>query len=255
MGMALAQTETYSISGRLGDSEDGSPVIGAVVMLKSIKDTTDIYGATTGTDGRYVIKEIPRGFYRLQTQSLGYKPFTRVFRVTTSADIGNIGLAPDAKLLEEVEIEAEVIPVETRGDSTIYSADAFKVNPDASAADLVAKMPGIRVTDAGVEANGETVQQVLVDGKRFFGQDPLLALNTIPAEVVNKVEVFDQQSERAQLTGVDDGNTTKTMNVVTKEDKRNGMFGRFQAGIGTDDRHRLEGNFNQRSGTKQFTIS
>ncbi len=254
MGMSFAQTQNLAISGRLADSEDGSPVIGAVVMMISIKDSTDVYGATTGTDGRFVVKDLPRSFYRLKTRSLGYKEFTRVFRVTTSADIGNITLAPDAKLLDEIEVEAEVIPVENRGDTTLYNADAFKVNPDASAADLVAKMPGIRITDQGVEAQGEAVQQVLLDGKRFFGQDPLLALNTIPAEVVNKVEVFDQQSERAQITGVDDGNTTKTMNVVTKEGKREGMFGKFQAGYGTDERHKVEGSFNQRSGDKQFTI-
>ncbi|MDH5597511.1 MAG: outer membrane beta-barrel family protein, partial [Cyclobacteriaceae bacterium] len=101
---------------------------------------------------------------------------------------------------------------------------------------------------------GETIQQVLLDGKRFFGQDPLLSLNTIPADVVKKIEVFDQQSEQSQLTGFNDGNTSKTMNVVTKEDRRNGKFGNFYGGYGTENLYKAGGNLNSFKGDTRITL-
>lgn len=249
---------TYSqdlkISGQLLDTKEKSAVLGANVLMVNIKDSTRSKFATTDAQGRFVIGQLERAFYKLRITSVGYKSVNRLFRLTESVDFGTLGIEADTIMLADVKIEAEVIPVETRGDTVLYNADAFKTNPDATAADLVAKMPGMVVSETGIEANGETVQQVLLDGKRFFGQDPLLALNTIPSEVVNKIEVFDQASEQSQFTGFDDGNTTKTMNVVTKEDKRNGQFGKLVAGLGTDDRYNLDGNLNSFKGDRQLTI-
>jgi hypothetical protein len=251
--VVFAQGE-FSVSGKVIDSETSEPVLGAVVLMISVKDTTDFKFITTDFSGNYVISGLERSFYRIKISSLAYKPYTKVIRIAIDQDLGSIKLAPDTKMLGEIEIKGDVIAVETRGDTTVYNADAFKVNPDATLGDLVKKMPGITVDDSGVQANGETIEQVLLDGKRFFGQDPLLALNTIPAEVVKSVEILDQKSEQSQFTGFDDGNTTKTMNVVTREDKRNGVFGKVKAGYGTDNRRALEGNINHKKKDFQYTI-
>lgn len=250
----LTFSQSIKFSGKLLDKDSKQPVVGANILLINIKDSTASRYAVSDTGGEFIIPDAPRAFYRLKIQTINYKPHTQIFRLTQDVSIGIITLEPDTKILKEVEVAGQVIPVEQKGDTTLYRADAFATNPDASAADLVSKMPGITVSDTGVEANGESVQQVLLDGKRFFGQDPLLALNTIPAEVVNQVEVFDQQSERSQFTGFDDGNTTKTMNVVTKEDKRSGQFGKFYSGIGTDDRYLLEGNVTDFKNDRQLSI-
>ncbi|MFY0687086.1 MAG: outer membrane beta-barrel protein [Cyclobacteriaceae bacterium] len=250
----FAYGQEFNLSGRIIDSETSEGLLGASVRLISIKDTTDFKFQSTDLNGDFKFMNISQGFYRLKVSSISFEPFTRVMRVAGDLKIGAIPLSPDTKMLGEVVIEGSAVPVEKKGDTTVYNADAFQTNPDATAADLVSKMPGMSVTEDGVEANGEAIQQVLLDGKRFFGQDPLLALNTVPAEVVNQVEVFDQQSERARLTGFDDGNTTKTMNVITKEEKRNGQFGKLYAGYGTDKRYKLEGNINHMNKGKQLSV-
>jgi hypothetical protein len=246
--------QDYSIRGKLIDKESGEPVISASVQMINVKDTTNYEFATSGLDGDFYVKGLEQAFYRLKVTNVAYQDYTRLLRISGAVDIGKISLTPDIKMLELVEVKGDVVPVEVKGDTVLYNAEAYRVNPDATAADLVSKMPGITVSDDGVSSNGESVEQVLLDGKRFFGQDPLLALNTIPAEVVNKVELFDQKSEAAQFTGFDDGNTTKTINVVTKEDKRNGQFGKLTAGIGSDDRNKVELNISQRSKDKDITL-
>ncbi len=238
-GFALAQVAvTIAVKGVVADAADGSVIPGAVVRMINVKDSALSRYSVSNEQGAFTIDKIEKAFYKISVTSLGYKPYSTIIRTAVvDMDLGSILIEQDTKVLENINVIGEAIAVEQRGDSTIYNADAYKVNKDASTADLVSKMPGITVDKTGVSANGEKIQQVLLDGKRFFGQDPLLSLNTIPAEVVKKVEVFDQMSERSQLTGFNDGNTTKTMNVVTKEDKRQGLFGKLSGGYGTDDRY------------------
>ncbi|MEO9966134.1 MAG: outer membrane beta-barrel protein [Reichenbachiella sp.] len=251
----MAQTVEINVSGVVVDKEDLSALVGARVLLINIKDSTQSKYGIANDKGEFLIQNLQRAFYRLHITSLGFKTHTQILRVTNSElDLGQIRLTADVEILDEVQIKGAVIPVEQKGDTVLYNAEAFSVNPDASTRDLVTKMPGIMVDDSGVTANGESIQQVLLDGKRFFGQDPLLSLNTIPAEVVEKIEVFDQQSEQSQFTGFDDGNTTKTMNVVTKVDRGQGQFGKLYGGYGSDDRYKIGGQLNSFKKESRLTL-
>ncbi len=107
-------------------------------------------------------------------------------------------------------------PVVLKADTTEYNAGAFKTNKDADAEDLITKMPGITVQNGTVQAQGENVAKILVDGKEFFGSDPNAALKNLPAEIIEKIQVFDQQSDQAQFTGFDDGTSNKTINIITR---------------------------------------
>ncbi|MCV9388639.1 TonB-dependent receptor family protein [Reichenbachiella ulvae] len=253
---SFAQDEAgVNVYGRLVDSSDGSVLVGATVQLYNLKDSSQSKYVIADVDGIFLFQKVNRAFYKLIVRSMGYKPYSRVIRVMeTEMNLGNVLIDPDSKMLDEIKVEAAVVAMEQKGDTTQYNAEAYKVNPDASTLDLVSKMPGIVIENGGVTANGETVGQVLLDGKRFFGQDPLLSLNTLPADVVKRVEVFDQKSERSQFTGVDDGNTTKTLNVVTKEDRRNGQFGKVYAGYGTDERYKAGANLNTFNGDRRVTV-
>ncbi|BDD05231.1 outer membrane beta-barrel protein [Aureibacter tunicatorum] len=243
------------LSGKLLDAEDSSPIPGATIQLYNIKDSTASKFVASDGQGLFSFRDVDRAFYKLKVKSMGYKPYSRLMRVgEESVDLGAVNLQPDSKVLESVQVDGKVVPMEQKGDTIVYNADAYKVNPDANTKDLVSKMAGIVVESSGVTANGETVEQVLLDGKRFFGKDPLLSLNSIPADVVDKVEVYDEQSERSRMTGVDDGNTTKTMNVVTKEDKRTGVFGNAYAGYGTDDRYSAGFNVSAFDKDKRLTV-
>lgn len=132
--------------------------------------------------------------------------------------------------MDQVTIKTQVVKL--KGDTTEMDATRFKTNPDATAEDLVGKMPGVSSSGGQIQAQGEQVKKVLVDGKPFFGDDPNAALKNLPAEVISKIQVFDAKSDQTLFTGIDDGNTSKTINIVTKSQFRTGMFGKGFAGIG-----------------------
>ncbi|HCS19645.1 MAG TPA: TonB-dependent receptor, partial [Bacteroidetes bacterium] len=135
-----------------------------------------------------------------------------------------------------------------------YSADAFKTNPDADGSDLVKKMPGITTKDGKIQAQGEDVQKVTIDGQEFFGEDAMLALKNLPAEIIDKVQVYDKLSDQSQFTGYNDGNTVKTINIVTKTGKTDGQFGKVYAGYGTDDHYNAGFNANIFNGKQRLTF-
>ncbi len=250
-----AQDSNLRVSGILIDAGDRTGLVGASVQLINIKDSSQSRFTVTDGDGQFYIDQLPRAFYKLRVRSVGYVTYTKVFRLTQlDTQLGALSIQPDLTVLDEITVDGEVVAVQQLGDTTQYNAQAFKVNPDASATDLVSKMPGIVVDGTGVSANGESIEQVLMDGKRFFGQDPLLSLNTIPAEVVDKVQVYDEESDQSQFTGFDDGNTTKTMNVVTKKDKRNGQFGKVYAGMGENELYKAGTTINSFNKDQRLTV-
>jgi hypothetical protein len=255
IGYSFAQNDTINIQGRIVSKTDNSAMPGATVMMINIKDSTRSKYASTDVNGYFRIEKLERAFYKLRVSSVGYKPFQKLIRLQLkNNDLGDVFLEENVVLIDDVVIQGQRAPVQQRGDTTQYNADAFKTNVDATSSDLVKKMPGIEVTSSGVTANGESVQQVLLDGKRFFGQDPLLSLNTIPAELVDKVLVYDEQSEQSKLTGFDDGNTIKTMDLITKSGKQNGQFGKIYGGFGENERYKAGLNLNSFNGDRRITI-
>jgi hypothetical protein len=158
-------------------------------------------------------------------------------------------------------VEIRTKAIEMKGDTTDINASSYKVNPDASAEDLVRKMPGVTLKNGEVEAQGEKVARVLVDGKPYFGEDPKAALKNVPAESISRIQIYDAQSEQSRFTGFDDGNTTKTMNIVTKGGFKNGQFGKFYGGAGrslegTGDlgKYKTGLTYNRFNGDRRFTV-
>ena len=136
--------------------------------------------------------------------------------------------------LSEVQVTGERIPVKIRKDTIEYDARAFKVKPDAVAEDLLRKLPGMEIDRAGnIKAMGEDVKNVLVDGKEFFGNDPKVATRNLPADAINKVQLFDKKTDESKFTGIDDGERNQTLNLVLNENKKTGVFGDVTAGAGT----------------------
>lgn len=182
-------------------------------------------------------------------------------RAESGLTIG-LGITTLLKASEKMEvIEIKTKAVEMKGDTAVMNASNYKVNPDASAEDLVRKMPGVTQRNGEIEAQGEKVARVLVDGKPYFGEDPKAALKNVPAESISKIQIYDAQSEQSQFTGFDDGNTTKTMNIITKTGFKNGQFGKFYGGVGqsiegTGDNTKYKGGatYNTFSGDRRFSI-
>ena len=230
-----------TISGNVGANNDG--LVGAEVMF--YKMNSDIlFGTLTDNNGQYTFEEVEKGDYRMVVSYLGFKKYRKRITIDDNLTIAPINLIEDVIEIDGVEITRSRIQAIQKGDTTIFNAGAFKTLPDADAKDLIAKIPGIEIEGGTVKANGEEVQKVTVDGREFFGNDPNIALNALPAEIIEKIEIIDEQSEQSQFSGFNDGNTTKTINIVTKQDKRNGEFGKIYIGYGENDRYQAGGNIN-----------
>ena len=154
------------------------------------------------------------------------------------------------------ELQAVIVqtpPIIIKKDTIEFTAGAFTIKPNATAEDLLKKLPGVDVDKSGnIKAQGETVQRVLVNGKRFFGDDPRTATQNLPSDVIDKIQVFDDQSDQSAFTGFDDGNRVKTINIVTK--KNTGYFGKFVAGAGNKGLYNVAANFNSFKGNQQISF-
>lgn len=244
------------VRGRVADAKDQSPLIGANVLLTRLPDSLKT-GTAVDAEGRFQFDGVAAGSYVLTASFVGYQAQQQAVSVAAGGApvaVGTLALTAGGGRLQSVVVTGQAAPAVQRGDTTAFNARAFKTNPDANAQDLLTKMPGITVgADGKTQAQGENVQQVLVDGKPFFGNDPDAVLKNLPAEAIDRVEVFDQQSEQSRFSGFNDGNTTKTLNLVIKPEFRNGRFGRAVAGAGPD-RYRASGNLNDFKGNRKLTV-
>jgi len=248
-------TAKTTIKGTVTDTATNDPVPGALVQLLGQQDSIR-RAAITNANGAYTFQNLPMQPYQLKVRFLGYKQDSIVVNPKGQLQVQApaIALKQDTRVLKEVAVEGKMPMGEQRGDTTAFNARAFKTNPEANAEDLLRKMPGITVEGNTVNAQGEQVRQVLVDGKEFFSNDPSLALRSLPAEVISKIEVFDQLSEQSQFTGFDDGNTTKTINIVTKPESRNGEFGNAYVGGGYDDKYDVGLNMHSFQGDRRLSL-
>lgn len=228
----------------LCDSVNGDTVEGAVVELVYLSDSTKYHAVSDGS-GKAKFQRIAYGDYSVTATFLGYIPSCRRIRLNAhflSPD--TIRMQPDVQLLDEVVISTPALRSTQNGDTLSYHADAYKIVLGANSESLLTKMPGISVSERGVEAHGRTVQKIMIDGEEFFGNDVLSALKNLPADMIEDVEVFNKLSDEAELTGVDDGRGYTAINIRSKPDRRKGTFGRLYAGYGFSDKYIAGGNIN-----------
>lgn len=247
--------QIFEVRARVLDSLDKSPLVSANVILTALRDSTVKYFASTDVQGKFNIRLAPKQSYQLKIRFLGYSDFDTTLIFTQAAlDLDTLLLAPKTSLLKQVEVLGQSALAKQKGDTVELSTKAYKTNRDASAEDLLKKMPGFTIENGNVQAQGENVGRVLVDGKEFFGDDAAIALRNLPSEVIDKIQVFDRLSEQSQFSGFDDGNTIKTINIVTKADKRNGQFGKIYGGYGIDDRYQAGANVNYFKNTRRISV-
>lgn len=243
------------VTGVLKDSKDNSTLIGASAILLNTSDSSIYKGNTADIDGKFNIANVAAGNYIFKATYLGYNDYFQTIHVSgDTLKLPSISLQQSSKLLNDVVVNSKAPTAVQKGDTTQYNANSYKTNPDANAEDLVTKMAGITSQNGTVQAHGEDVKKVLVDGKPFFGDDVNAVLKNLPADVIDKIQVFDQLSDQAQFTGVNDGNTTKTINIVTKPGMKNGTFGRIMGGYGYEDVYKAGGNLNFFNGDRRISI-
>lgn len=243
---AQSKATTGKLSGQIVDTISNN-VNRATISLMEASDTLSLKRTLSDSIGNFSFTGMPFTTYILRISFQGYEVVNRYVSLTPEnpdLNLGEITLQQTLNELGTVVVTA-LVPITLKGDTTEYNADAFGTKPNATVEDLLKKLPGVEVAkDGTIQSQGEAVPRVFVDGKRFFGNDPKMATQNLPKDVVDKIQVFDGKSDQSEFTGFDDGNTIKTINIVTKKDKRKGWFGKSSAGIGNDDAEFKNGLYN-----------
>jgi hypothetical protein len=255
MGAAVAQSG--SIRGKVIDTLAKKPLSFATISLVKASDTTLVTFARADSSGYFQLKGVPAGQYRLSASYVGYYPAWKNIDVKdgeTTVQAGTI-VVHDLKSLAGVTVTANRPPVVVNGDTLEFNAENFATPPNAVVEDLLKKMPGVSVdADGTVRVNGQRVRRVLVNGKEFFTGDPKMATKNLPADAIDKVQVFDKKSDRTEFTGVDDGDSEPAINLKLKKDRDNAVFGKATASAGTNDRYDGQFNLNRFKGEKQMSL-
>lgn len=251
---SLLAQNNIDINGKVVDAESKSGLISATVLISSTKDDAK-YHDLTSKNGNFEIKNVKPGSYKIRVTYVGYETLEQEIRIGRKKDLGEFALKPMSVETGEVEVTAKAPLGQQNADTSEFNSNAFKTAPDATTEDLIKKMPGVQVeSDGTVKAQGEQVKKVLVDGKPFFGDDPTVTLRNLPAEVVDKIQIYDKMSDQAEFTGFDDGNSSKTLNIITKQTKRQGQFGRLSVGYGEKGKYNASGTYNYFGDGRRISI-
>ncbi|HRX94648.1 MAG TPA: TonB-dependent receptor, partial [Chitinophagaceae bacterium] len=234
--ITVAHAQSSSIKGNVSDSVDHKDLSNAVVSILRQSDSVLVKYTRVLKDGNFAINTLTEGSYIIMITHPYMGDYFDAIELPagTEKKLGDIYMVPKSKLLAEVIIKSGS-PIRIKGDTTIYTADSFKVRPGANVEELLRRLPGIQVDkDGKITAMGERVTKVLVDGEEFFGTDPGIATKNLRADAVKEVEVFDKKSDQAEFTGIDDGVRDKTINLKMK--RKEGYFGKAELGGGLKDK-------------------
>ena len=235
------------LKGMVSDTSEHTPLPQSTIMLLQSKDSFLITFTRADARGAFSIPHLRGGNVICKVSYPGYADYVTEIQLVDSTEI-NLGTVPmilKSKLLQEVVVHGNMAAIRMKGDTLEFKADSFHVQQGATVEELLKRLPGIQVDKNGkITAQGEPVKKVLVDGEEFFGDDPTLVTQNLRADMVDKVQVFDKKSDQAAFTGIDDGEKNKTINLQLKDNKKNGYFGKVEAGMGTNGFYNNQFMFN-----------
>lgn len=256
--IAPMSAQRAGISGRIIEKTTGEPIEQATVRLLNPQDSTFLRGTASNKDGDFTFTRIRPGEYLLNVTFVGFNSLYKAIQVTgeePTLSVGNLAMSDANILLDEATVIGQAPEMTIRNDTIEYNAESFKVAEGSALEDLLKKMPGVEVdTEGNITVNGEQITKIMVDGKEFFSDDPKVASKNLPADMIDKVQVHDRKSDMARMTGFDDGEEERVINLTIKPGMKHGWFGNAYAGYGTDDRY--EGNImaNRFVESDQFTL-
>lgn len=250
---SISQAQSI-VSGKVQDKTKANPLQDASIQLLNLKDST-VRSAKSNDKGAFSFERVNPGRYQLSGTLLGFKKFEQQLDVNKATQSVVLELEPGEIIIEEITI-APAPNVAVRGDTLEFNSRNFATREYADADEMVAQVPGVTIDEDGkVSAHGEEVTKIMVDGKEFFSTDPKVALKTLPADIIDKLQIIDEKSEQSKFSGFDDGKRSKVINIVTKPDKKKGLFGKFNAGKGDEDKFSLNTGVNAFRGDEKVSIN
>jgi len=236
------------VQGSVYDKKTNEPVAFATVRILSQKDSTQVKAAATDEKGAF---KIPAGYgeYILEVSFIGYKSFLQNFNISKKEpafSTGKILLEENAIELGAAIVEAKVPDIVVKGDTIEYNAAAYSSDESDMLQDMIGNIPGVEIDAEGnIKANGKPVKKILVDGKEFFGNDIPMALANLPANMIKRLQLYKEESEESQVTGIKDKDPDQVLNLVVKEELKQSVFGDVKAGYGSDDKyaHKVLANY------------
>ncbi|MDR3340837.1 MAG: outer membrane beta-barrel protein [Candidatus Symbiothrix sp.] len=255
--------KNFSLSGKIMDADNSAVVAGNVELLAA-KDSSFVSGTNSDANGIFSLKELESAKYILRITYLGYKPLLKNITLDGSkieTYLGVLTIEPDAILLREAIVDGKRPEVVVKGDTLEYDATTIKVAENSVVEDLLKKTAGVEVDkDGNITAGGKSVKRVYVNGKEFFNDDPLTATKNLPAEMVEKIQVYERKSDMAQLTGFNDGEEETVINLTVRPGMAQGTMGNAQLGAGSsldgknDFRYNGSGFLNQQKDANRLTF-
>ena len=225
-----------SVKGILADTTRHELMANATISLFNSDDSSLISHMIADKNGNFILANLDAGDYQITVSFQGYETVEKKFSLSAKipqVNLGKILMTKANEMLGEIIIRRP--PITVNGDTVQFSAGAFKTIPNATTEDLLKKLPGVEVDkDGNVTAQGEAIQKIYVDGKEFFGTDPKMATKNIPADMVESVQVYDDMSDEAKFTKIDDGSRAKTINIKLKKKTHQGYFGKGTVGHGNN---------------------
>jgi|UPI0003B2A288 hypothetical protein len=256
-----AGTMKANITLSVRDSSTNTPlglVTATLTRIDYNKNREVFTYAISDTLGAIRFNSVPVSEYEISLQYMGY--FMKIIpNIKVEAnelvqgnnikDLGVIKLRENAAELNAITVKDHVVPIKYLGDTIQYNAAAYKLSDTDVLEDFFKKLPGWSVDNNGrITANGKVIEQITVNGRIFFFNDPVFVSRNLPAKILKNIKLFEKQSERSKFTGIDDGARTNTVDVAVREDMLNGWLGDVSAGGGTDERYKGKefiANFNK----------
>lgn len=252
---AFAQ-KTVTLSGKVVDGTTKLPIESATVYLSSVKDSTVIDYTITNKLGKFelMVKKINQPVF-LKVSYISYRESkVQLPAVTESKDFGTIEMKELENKLDEVVVKSEAPPIRVKKDTLEFNASSFKLRPDANVETLLKQLPGVEIDAEGkITVNGKEVNQILVNGKPFFDKDGKIALQNLPSDIINKVQVTDTKTKKEEITGQAASSNNASINLTIDKDKNKGFFGKFMAGGGTDKRYESSALVNYFKGKRKLS--
>lgn len=235
-----AVAQERKITGALSDKTTGEPVMQATIQLLKAADSVYVAGVVTDENGLFTLKAPENGKYIVKMTSVGYKGVVRNLTISEDKDFafGKVNLETDAVLLKEVVANGVAAKVVVKEDTFIYNAAAYRTPEGSVIEELVKRLPGAQIDDDGkITINGKEVKKIMVDGKEFMTGDTETALKNLPTSIVEKVKAYQEKSDLAKMTGIDDGEESTVLDFGIKKGMNKGTMINADFGVGTESRY------------------